>query len=726
MAYLYYSVLTICLYVYLGLGLTTLFCTKELRKYTLFLSPLVGYCYLTLVGWYFYKLDIGGTDFYAKFILVIPTVILFFLLIKYKKKLLFWEVRIFNREFITVTLICIFGFLIVSLPLIINIDDLTSISMLNNDPANYALASRYLKDFSRAEEIGFFAEPGVRIKWLIEETVFGAFLSTSFIASMFSLEVYQVQSLSINIFFIFGIPIFYVIARDLFQYNYLGASVVTLIYALNPIIYYTIYQGFQSQIIAMSLSLCVFLLNIQAANSCQRFSDWYKYLRLCVLFNWGISLTYPHMLSLLYAPIITYISWNSFYTKYWKLFIRHSLFILVSLIIMSALSVDRLISLINYFLYTGGAETGWYMHFILPAQIFSGFVRNAQITDILFSIPTSIFIIIGFAQAYKSNKKLLILAVSSVAIVIFGYIVLSLKNLQASGQLGGYKSYKLLSFFLPQVILACLIMFQKVQLTRKIKIQAIGLALIIVFESCHTFSLTAQVTKDKLTVTPEMVKLKTIEAEPSINSINILAQEDMWKIMWTAYFLARKKIHIQTQTYYPASNLEGDWDLSIVEQKNPVAVAPVTSITKIVGFDSSSVININSSYKLEKSPVIRVSLGRGWYEPEGSYIWSGNGSNSSSIIINSRRDRELVDVHMNYSPLNPKNKIYIHFSGKKFLDCATNEYCQVQKLPLLKGDNTLEFVAAVPPEKPENGDLRTLSYAFSSIEITPSKFNLDK
>lgn len=86
MAYLYYSVLTICLYVYLGLGLTTLFCTKELRKYTLVLSPLVGYCYLTLVGWYFYKLDIGGTDFYAKFILVIPTVILFFLLIKYKKK----------------------------------------------------------------------------------------------------------------------------------------------------------------------------------------------------------------------------------------------------------------------------------------------------------------------------------------------------------------------------------------------------------------------------------------------------------------------------------------------------------------------------------------------------------------------------------------------------------------------------------------------------------------
>jgi hypothetical protein len=727
LAYLYYSLVTICLYFYLGIGLTTLFCPNELRKYTLVLSPIVGYCYLTLIGWYFYKLDTGGTDVYAKFILVIPTLTLVFLLTKYKKIVLIeWQSLLFDREFILTILISVLGFIIVSLPLIVSNDALTSITLVNNDPANYALVSRYLKEFSRFEEIGLFAEPAIRIKWLIEDTVFGALISTSFIASLFSLDVYQVQSLNINVFFIFGIPTFYVIARNLFQYNYLGASAVTLLYALNPVIYYTIYQGFLSQIIATTVSLGIFLLNIQAASSCKKFSNWYKYLPLCVLFNWGISITYPHMLPLLYAPIITYIGWQSFYTKSWKLFSRYSLFVFLSLLITSILSVDRLISLVNYVFFTGNAEAGWYMPFILPAQIFSGFIRNSQIIDILFSIPISVFLIFGFAQAYKSNKRLLILAISSVAIIMLGYIILGIKNLEASGQLGGYKSYKLLSFFLPQVMLSCLIFFQRIHITRKIKIQAIALALIIIFESCHTFGITAQVMKDKGTVTPEMVKLKTLEAEPSIKSINILGQQDMWQIMWTAYFLARKKLYFQTQTYYPASKLEGDWNLWIVDPKNPVAVEQTNSILKFVGFDSGSLTSINSRYKIQKAPSLQASLETGWYESEGTHIWSGNASNSSSLVINSKKDKDLVDVYTNYFPLNPKNKISIHFNGKKVLDCDNNEYCNVPKLQLLKGLNKLDFVATIKPEKPGNGDPRTLSYAFSSIKIVPSSLSKTK
>jgi hypothetical protein len=52
MQYLYYSILFASLYVYLGLGLTLMVCPKDLKKYAVLMSPMVGYCYLTLVAWY--------------------------------------------------------------------------------------------------------------------------------------------------------------------------------------------------------------------------------------------------------------------------------------------------------------------------------------------------------------------------------------------------------------------------------------------------------------------------------------------------------------------------------------------------------------------------------------------------------------------------------------------------------------------------------------------------
>ena len=721
MTYLCYSLITICVYIYLGLGLTILLCPKELRRYILFLSPLVGYCYLTLAGWYLYNLDIGGTDVYAKFILVLPTVLLSFLMLKNRRNVLTsCKLLLSDKELLTVTLIGLIGFFIVSLPLIAGTDSLTSAVIGNNDSALYALVSRFLKEFSRSHRTGFFAQY-VDLNRLIERTVFGAFLSTSFIASLFSLEVYQLQSMIVNIFFSLGIPLVYIVAKDLFQYNYLSAYGITLLYALNPIVYYTIYNGFQSQIIAMSLSLCIFLLNTQLTFVYQKHSNFYTclpYLPCAVLFNWGVSLTYPHMLPLLYGPILTHLAWYSFQAKARNLFLHQTIFIIISLLIMSVLSLNETKALISYFFLMGGAEAGWYMPFIFPAQIFSGFIGDLQVVDIAFSFPIIAVILTGFCRVYKSNKKLFILAGSFLLVICGEYIVLSFSNLVNSGRLGGYKSYKLLSFFLPQIIIGCLIFFRNAQINKKFKTQAIGLLLIIVFETCHTFNLTVQVIKSQTFVVSGTAELHEIESNPSISSINIISQ-DVWQIMWSAYFLARKKLYFLSSSYYPASILNGEWNL--LKVKDFKVEDP--RLLKVVS--RSSALISKSIYAIEKAGIPVASFGEGWNDREKGIIWSGKGSNSSSIVIYSPRKGLVVDVHAAYSPLNPKNKISIYLNGKKILDCHNNQYCDANQLFLSKGSNKLEFVAALPPSSPGYKDPRLLSYAFSSIVISPSKLITD-
>ena len=72
MRYWFYALSCIGIYVYLGFGLTLFLLPSRLRGYLLFWAPFLGYCYLTLVGWFLYNLDIGGTDRYAIYMLIRP------------------------------------------------------------------------------------------------------------------------------------------------------------------------------------------------------------------------------------------------------------------------------------------------------------------------------------------------------------------------------------------------------------------------------------------------------------------------------------------------------------------------------------------------------------------------------------------------------------------------------------------------------------------------------
>jgi hypothetical protein len=696
-------------------------CPKDLKKYAVFMSPMVGYCYLTLAGWYCYEFELGGTDVYWPIIVLPPVVFLCLAFFIYRGRVKEGAKLIYG-ELAAPLLVGFIGFLIISIPLFTSVDGLTSISAGNNDIAHSAGISRYLKEFARSDTVGFLGQIDV-FKKSAEKDYFGGSLSTAFASSMLSLEPYQLQSMSLHIFFLFSIFLVYALARDWFRYNRHAAIGITALYGLSPVMYYTIYHGYQGQMIATGLALCMFLVHFEAISNCQKISHYYTYFPLAVLLNWGVSLTYPQMLSFIYAPIAVYLLLVASYKRSRSLALRWIYFVLITLVITFILSPDRAKVLVSSLILKSRANFGWFIPWISPDTFFGlTTMKNLSLQShtgpmrYILSTPLIIIMALGFVNAYKADGKLFLLAGSSVFVIVIGYIILAFIG-RIEGSWGGYKSYKLLSFFLPLVLLSSLMLFRKLEFTLQDQIRDPLPLLLSMLVGCNLYSsykISTQMSTFHRSVSKDMADLKNIENLSSVQSINILGT-DWWDILWQANFVMRKKLYFQTTTYggYFSSALMGEWDL---ERLGGAA----NDILRIVGFDEGETIPVNSTYVLRKAGALRALLGRGWYDSEGGHRWTGKGSDVSSIIFQSPSDNLAIDLRAMYWPLDPNNRISIYLNGDKLVDCFDNRFCYINDMILSRGPNALELRTSSPPAPPGTHDRRRLGYAFTAIVISPA------
>jgi len=725
MTYLLYSILIILIYVYSGLGLTLLLCPAALRRYVLFLSPLIGYCYLTLVGWWCYRFNLAGTDAYALALMVPPFLFLFYALFRNRKQSDPDSNRVFHPELITPLVIGILTFLMISVPLLTRTKELTAVSLGNNDIASYSAVARFVKGFARSDETGYMGQGGP-IKWLAEETVFGAVFASAFASSLVSLETYQVQNITLHVFFLFSLLVLYVSARKIFQYSHYGANGITALYGLSPIIYYTVYQGFEAQIIATGLALGIILINVQAVNDCLSYRDYVPYLPFAVLLIWGMVITYPHMLPFVYVPVVAYVFLLGLYTRSIKKVLNWVLFLIGSLIVVVALWPPRAQTLLTYFLNMAAAEAGWFIPLVSPEGWYGILVANLAVSPDPFPLRlviSSILLILfawGFIKTYRKDKKLFLLSTSSTLPILAGYFLLAHLG-RLENHMGGYKSYKLLTFFLPLLLLGLSIVFHDVNPAHRTPIAYVLSAILLILVGWNVVS--SYRTVDLITVThkkvgQDLIDLQRLESYPEIQSINIVSTGDWWPIMWQANFLLRKKLFFKTGSYYPASPLDGDWTLKSVTE-------PQNDIIKISGFEEHNTIPVNESYVLERSPALSAQLGEGWYGSEGDHTWMGGKRRSASVILYSTANSLAVDISLLYSALDPRNSLDVYSNGKKIAGCSGKK-CVIKGAVLLWGKNELELRPSLPAVRPGviipgNQDMRELSFSFEGIEITKAQ-----
>ncbi len=741
-----YSLLYYALFLFLGFGLTILFCPKELRKYTVFLSPIIGYCFLTLAGWYFYSLNFKGTDDYYYWILLISLLFLIAAIFK------IWKHRIlrdlFDRSLIIPIVIAIVVFFIVALPALRQEYLIVTVSG-NNDVIFYTEASKILKEISKIDA------PLIVDPHIIREGILGASLNTAFFCSVARLDPYQVQMISLYIFFIISLFLTYILAREVFKYASFAANIIILLYGLSSLLYFVIFNGFECQIIAVPLMLLIMLSNVAMIRT-NKFKDAIRYAPFLILSIWGISLTYSHMLVIIYGLIISYLLLSYWKNKDVTKLLNWVVINCIALVVLVCLSPQRPQMIITMTSTMSSVTAGWFIPWITPQKLYgitpfslpdptadsllhynqlANFQNYIGITVVISVILLAV-IVFGFIKLYRSDMENFLFSLSTFLLIFIGAIALSFMNISRTNEgFGGYNQFKLISFFFPLLLLSSFPLLKDTTINmgsifqtpiksnhhyigiRKNTLYLLVIAALVMSNSISAgATLYAALRPGKvIAIPPDAINLQSVRNNEEIKSINIPADPgSYWNIMWEAYFLFPKKLYFEESTYYAATPLKGEWSLIRNTGKG------ADGILSILHKSDSNTLQINSTYSLSKSsPVFTLKFGEGWASYEPDKRWTA--SDVASVIVDSNEENIRTNLILRYVPLNNANSLSVYLNGIKIMDCDNNNFCAIKDLLLKKGENTIEFKAKLAAELPGNGDPRKLCYGFYTIQFEEVK-----
>jgi hypothetical protein len=603
------SVLFAALYGLLGIGLTLWMSPAFLRARAWVLAPWIGYGWAVLAGWYGYRLEMPGTQSYIGFVLAPPAL-----------AALAWWVRpglglqrnvVRAREVAAPLALGILILTVVSLPFISRHEGLTIFSLVNADAADTDSLAAFFTAFPRSESRGFLGQSSHYFRWLADSFVFGGPMSIAVATVVLPFETWELQHASISAFFALGAVLLYVLAHSTFHFTRTGALGLMAVYGLNSLMYFAFYQNYQAQVIATGLTLAIALVLLSAWRSASSGRDWIRCAALLALLNWGLSITYAHMLTLGCSALLVGFVAMAWYEKRTVRLLPFFGMVACGLFGMAAMYPPRVPDVVRALAARSSEVAGWFIPWQSPEAIVG---LTLKTTDLAGNPPYLRFVLSdgvlamgawGWRRIARRDAGALVFPATVVAAVILGYIVLCYAG-SSDGVWGGYKSYKLISFFLPFVLLGACLLFQSASAQPRNKRELVVLACLVALLVGNLYS--ARTTLRHMAgtarvVTADMIELRRLADDGRVHSVNILGN-DWWMILWEARFLMTKKLFFETSTYSgrAASELLGEWDL--------IRLAPETSaLFASAAENPGGMILVNSTYLLR--PHLRPNPGQG-------------------------------------------------------------------------------------------------------------------
>lgn len=573
--FILYSILIALLYIYSGIGLTLLLIPKNLEKYSLYLSPFVGLSYLSYIGWFFVHYSSDSMDVYARLLLLPPIIFLIISMIIKKNRIseLFWP---FKKENLLLIVICVVVFTGISTPYLLRVDGLNAMNLGNADIINYAATAKFMThSFSSQNNIsmaGYFHS-------LTDNDVFGAYLSTAIPSSIFSLETYKLQNITIYLFYTFLLPIIFLVGFEIFKYNRYFSMVIAFLSAINAHLIFILYQSYLSQVIGGGILLCLFLFMFYPVLNCKKLVSFFPYIPLASLFTFSLMATYITLVPLFFIPLIICILLIFMNKKSIYNFINPFIFLSLTLLATFLILPSYFISRINYMLSMTKVIVGWNLPLFSPDWIFglvgnnmSGWRGTIQSLPIVYRIILSILIVLiitaSLIHLFKKERNIFYISISFLSFIFLFYCYLIIKERLSPSFTGeGYKAYKLITYFIPIILLSGLCYFRNFRLLSTSKItknQMLSIIFLVFLIAGNISSSMAMIEVNyhiSISIKENIIGLQKLEKMDNVSSINIL-ENDEWEQMWINYFLFMdKKLYLQIKTYYPASPLLGEWTL---------------------------------------------------------------------------------------------------------------------------------------------------------------------
>ena len=600
MAFLAASVLFLGLYFLLGIGPALWICPRFLRWETWVLAPWIGYAWVALIGWYGYRLELPGVRSYIGFIVVPPVVAVLAWLVRVRP----WQRRWFvvRREVLVPVVIGVLILLVLSTPFLALRDGPTVLSMGNNDAADMDSLAGFLEGFARSDARGFLGQSSHYLRWLADSFVFGGPMSIAVAAVALPFETWQLESASIVVFFVCGAVVLFALARRVYRYSEPGAAVAMALYGLSSVMYFLVYQAYQAQVIAMGLTLSIALVLLAMWESA---ADWRNRLRcalLLALLTWSVATTYPHMLLLALLPLLAGCGALAWHERRWTRLLSWGGTVLLGLTGVALLYPPRAPELLRMLIARGHESAGWFIPWLSPDTVAGLTFGHTDLSPhepalrVILSVAVLAVLVWGWRCTARSEPRVLVLAAVIAAAVVAGAAALAFTGRAEQGW-GGYKSFKLLSFFLPFLLLGGLLLFRDLQWRRPrgtaeaVALACLGLLLAGNLISAHAMN--RRLATSRREVTRDMADLERLRDDARVSSVNILGA-DWWSILWEARFLMTKRLYFETSTYAgrPASELKGDWDLV---RRDRAAEEPDPAQQR-----RGDVIVVNGSYALRR------------------------------------------------------------------------------------------------------------------------------
>lgn len=727
--FILYSFLIALLFVYCGIGLTLFICPKKFENYILFFSPFVGLAYLGLFTWWGIHLVSGGINAFIYPLLILPAFFLLLALFTRKDQLLpiFWVLR---TETLFLIILCIIIYLIISLPNIVLLNNLNVLVVGNNDIINYATISKFLTRSSLINPV-----PGVdaHILYLIENNNFGAFIAAAVPSSFFAIQTYMLENIIENLFFIFSLPIIYLIAVEIFTYKSQVAFIATLLIGVNIHLIYILYTGFVGQVIGCSIFLALLLVTLYPLLSYEQNHNFHSFIPLASVLMFGMIMTYSPLILLFFVPILLYLIIVMSSKKSAEFIWNPLKFLIITTIISFAIAptlfIDRLQEL-TYFAQSIAA--GWPMPPITPEQIV-GLVGNdvgwfpiqnavwsPPLIPVIFLLLVSFLVLFVFFLSLKKlskDQRLLFFFAMAFLLIIFMvyiyYIIIDYISPTFTGEY--YKAYKLLTYGIPMVIIIFLSYFKDLNLFKckdKCRYCMIFLVVLVLGNIWSGAAMMDMVSQKSYPIKASVIDLQRLNEMQNISSLNI-EERSYSDQMWIYYFLfMNHTIHLQYTTYFQKSPLTGEWTLK-------------TRNEDILNLENlEEIIPLNDDYYLVKngSSSFRVDFKEGWYETEswGNSIfrWSSYKNQSPVVGIYSPSKKVSIDLDLTYKPLIADNSFAVYLNDKKITECTNEHFCELNRVIIYPGIHNLTFEPRFPPISPGPEDPRTLGYVFIYINMT--------
>ena len=222
---------------------------------------------------------------------------------------------------------------------------------------------------------------------------------------------------------------------------------------------------------------------------------------------------------------------------------------------------------------------------------------------IIISIFVISLIIISLKSLFNKNRILFNLSISFMLIVFSLDFYFILMDLYTYYPTATYRAYKIITYFIPIILLCCLYYFKDFQMptfTQRSRHQILGLIILVVLLLGNLFSFTIYLQKSYTgsgVLSKDTIDVEKLNNLTSIKSINI-EEKNPWNQIWIYYFLfADKTVYFKNTAYYPNSTtLNGDWTLK----------TGIPSMNEINNTTKQDFFIINDKYYLIRSEKDRL------------------------------------------------------------------------------------------------------------------------